>query len=49
MDDTLLRGQVRSLLKQEGCAIAEAGDGRGALRQVALRRPEVVLLDLNMR
>ncbi len=47
-DDAILRRQIRSLLEEDGWAVAEAGDGREGLRQVAARRPEVVLLDLNM-
>ncbi|RYC29626.1 response regulator [Lichenibacterium minor] len=47
-DDANLRLHVRSLLEDEGWTVADAGNGREALEQVALRRPEVVLLDLQM-
>ena len=47
-DDAILRDHIRSLLEVDGWAVAEAGNGREALREVAARRPEVILLDLNM-
>ena len=47
-DDALLRGEIRSLLEVDGWAVAEVGNGHEALVEVAARRPEVILLDLNM-
>lgn len=49
-DHTLVRAGIRSLLKNmEGIeVIAEAGDGREALRLVRAHRPDVVLMDIAM-
>jgi DNA-binding NarL/FixJ family response regulator len=49
-DHTLVRAGVRSLLKGLGGieVVAEAGDGREALRLVEEHRPDVVLMDIVM-
>ena len=49
-DHTLVRAGIRSLLENmEGIeVIAEAGDGREALRLVTTHRPDVVLMDIAM-
>jgi DNA-binding NarL/FixJ family response regulator len=49
-DHDLFRAGLRVLLQDLGGfeVVAEAGDGREALRQVAERRPDVVLMDLMM-
>jgi len=49
-DHTLVRAGIRSLLENmEGIeVIAEAGDGRDALRLVRAHRPDVVLMDIAM-
>ena len=49
-DHNLFRAGVRSLLRTIGDMqiIDEAGDGREALRLVALHRPDVVLMDIMM-
>ena len=47
-DDPLVIDLVRQLLEQQGCEIDVAADGREALAALALRRPDVMLLDLLM-
>ena len=49
-DHTLVRAGIHSLLKNiEGIeVVAEAGDGREALRLVRTHRPDVVLMDIAM-
>jgi DNA-binding NarL/FixJ family response regulator len=49
-DHALFRAGVRSLLRGVPGfkVVAEAGDGREALRLVAKRRPDVVLMDITM-
>jgi len=49
-DHALVRAGIRALLENiEGVAIvAEAGDGRAALRAVAEHQPHVVLMDIAM-
>ena len=47
-DDPALRLHLRSLMEKDGWAVTEACDGREALERVAVRRPAVILLDLNM-
>jgi DNA-binding NarL/FixJ family response regulator len=49
-DHALVRAGIRALLENiEGVAIvAEAGDGRAALRAVAEHQPDVVLMDIAM-
>lgn len=49
-DHTLFRAGIRALLKTLGDieVVAEASDGREALRLVGVHRPDVVLLDILM-
>jgi len=49
-DHTLFRAGIQALLSdiEGGEVVAEAGDGREALRQIALHRPDVALLDIAM-
>ena len=49
-DHNLFRAGIRTLLKTHGDieVVAEAGDGREALRLVAAHRPDVVLMDILM-
>jgi DNA-binding NarL/FixJ family response regulator len=49
-DDDAFRSTLRNLLTQGGRAVQvqEAADGEGAVRMVAMRRPDVVLMDLTM-
>jgi adenylate cyclase len=47
-DDELTRRSIRLALEQDGWKIAEAGDGRAALMQLAEARPDVIVLDLMM-
>ncbi|MFN8454940.1 MAG: response regulator [Anaerolineae bacterium] len=47
-DDLALREMLRYSLEQEGLSVAEAGNGRVALEQVAAHQPQLVLLDLMM-
>ncbi|MCU0493345.1 MAG: response regulator transcription factor [Chloroflexaceae bacterium] len=48
-DHTLVRAGFRSLLeKLYDCEVAEAGDGREALRLVGQLQPDVVLMDIKM-
>ncbi len=47
-DNSTLRGLVRDLLRHEGYEVEEAGCGRDARQHCALRRPEVILLDLGL-
>jgi DNA-binding NarL/FixJ family response regulator len=49
-DHTLVRAGIRSLIQNmEGVrVIAEAGDGREALRLIEIHRPDVVLIDIVM-
>jgi two-component system response regulator NreC len=49
-DHAVLRAGLRSLLNSEPdlTVVGEAGDGDEALRQVALHRPDVLVLDLMM-
>jgi len=49
-DHALVRAGIRALLENiEGVAVvAEAGDGRAALRAVAEHQPDVVLMDIAM-
>ncbi len=44
--DPTTRAAVRQALEQEGCAVEEAADGRGALEILGRTRPSLVLLDL---
>jgi two-component system response regulator AtoC len=47
-DDKDLRGVVRDVLKEEGFATTEAGDGVNAVKLFRKDPPDAVLLDLNM-
>ena len=47
-DSEETRAAIRSLLEDDGWTVAEAGDGREGLERASERRPDVVLLDLNM-
>ena len=47
-DDPGTRGRLRTMLARAGWSVAEAEDGRAALRQVAAVSPESILLDLMM-
>lgn len=48
-DDVDIRATVRMLLEDEGYAVSEASDGRGALDALRCARSSMVmLLDLNM-
>jgi DNA-binding NarL/FixJ family response regulator len=49
-DEALLRGAFRTMLETEDDleVIGEAADGREAIEQARLRKPEVVLMDVRM-
>jgi PAS domain S-box-containing protein len=47
-DDLPTRQMMRRTLEKEGWMVAEAENGRAALRRVVEHRPEVILLDLMM-
>ena len=47
-DDVDVRAALRGVLEDDGWDVSEAGNGREALALLGTRRPEVVLLDLNM-
>jgi two-component system, chemotaxis family, chemotaxis protein CheY len=47
-DSASLRSVVRLMLERAGYRVAEATDGRDALRKVADLRPALVLCDVNM-
>lgn len=47
-DEVQLRRLLRLALQGKGHAIVEAGTGTEGLREVALRRPDVILLDLGL-
>ena len=47
-DDEVTRRGIRLALEQDGWKVAEAGDGRVALTQLAEARPDVIVLDLMM-
>jgi len=47
-DHPTMREAMRAVLEQSGFAIREAADGKSALAQVAERKPDVILLDLNI-
>jgi DNA-binding NarL/FixJ family response regulator len=48
-DHAAFRASASALLKAEGFeVVGEAADGAGALRAVAVLRPEIVLLDIHL-
>ena len=47
-DDAEIRETVLAVLRDEGCAVAAAADGREALEQIAASPPRVLLLDMRM-
>ena len=48
-DPTIVRQGFKSILEREGFdVVAEAGDGREALRLAEANRPDVAILDLAM-
>lgn len=47
-DDHSLRGIVKAVLQDDGFSVAEAADGKGAVRMFRESNPDAVLLDLNM-
>ncbi|MDQ1459256.1 MAG: hypothetical protein QOI08_740, partial [Actinomycetota bacterium] len=47
-DDTVVRRLVRDGLEREGFDVTEAGDGTAALEAVENRRPDLVILDVNL-
>ncbi|MBA3416228.1 MAG: response regulator, partial [Chloroflexia bacterium] len=47
-DEPVLRGLVAEVLRDEGYAVAEAGDGGALLERLATERPDLVLLDVMM-
>jgi CheY-like chemotaxis protein len=44
-DSATTQGFLRDVLGRDGHEVAYATDGRGALAQLSIRRPDVVLLD----
>ena len=47
-DDEDARHRLRGVLERDGWSIAEASDGEEGLQKLAVTRPALVLLDLNM-
>jgi DNA-binding NarL/FixJ family response regulator len=49
-DHTLLRNGLRKILQERGewNVVAEAGDGRDAVRQVICTQPDIAILDIGM-
>lgn len=47
-DEVQIRRLLRVILEAEGYRVLEAESGRGGLSEIALRRPDVVLLDLGL-
>ncbi len=47
-DDPDVRALVTTLLDRAGYLVAEAGDGRAALKALYEQRPDLVVLDVNM-
>lgn len=47
-DDPTIRGLMRKTLERDGADLREAADGVEALARIAERRPDVILLDLEM-
>lgn len=47
-DEPALRDMIRLYLEQEGFRVVEAGDGRRALYQARVEKPDLIILDLMM-
>jgi two-component system, OmpR family, KDP operon response regulator KdpE len=47
-DEVQIRRLLRAALESAGCTVAEAGTGQLGISEVALRRPDVVILDLGL-
>lgn len=47
-DEPALRDMIRLYLEQEGFRVVEAGDGRRALYQARIEKPDLIILDLMM-
>jgi DNA-binding response OmpR family regulator len=47
-DDESNRAVLRAACESVGLAVVEAADGTGALREVAARTPDIVLLDVSL-
>ncbi len=47
-DDVNFRGFMREILQSRGYEVREAGNGREAQEQLAIRKPDMVLLDVMM-
>jgi CheY-like chemotaxis protein len=47
-DDPSIRALIRLYLEGAGYAVSEAGDGRQAMRQMAVQPPDLVVLDIFM-
>ena len=47
-DERQIRKLLRIVLEEEGCRVLESDSGRHGLSEIALHRPDVVLLDLGL-
>ena len=47
-DDSQIRQMIQWTLEDEGLPVATAADGRQALEQVQRRKPDLMILDINM-
>lgn len=47
-DEALMRATLRNLLEGAGHAVREAANGNEALRAVASRRPQLIIMDILM-
>ena len=47
-DDPVIAGMVETLLAREGFEVVHRADGQEALRAAYDRKPDVVILDVNM-
>jgi CheY-like chemotaxis protein len=47
-DEEMMRELVSATMEMEGCTVEQAPDGAAALEMIAKKRPDLVLLDLNM-
>ena len=47
-DDATIRGIVRTALERQGCVVAEAKNGREAIKQIEAEAPDLALIDLIM-